>query len=290
MDMISSLMMSLNNDYVFRHTVIKRNSSYSYSTSPLINAHTHIGDAFIILKKKYGVQELVGPSGIKHTLLKQTKPSIIIEGMKQALKVMQNVGTTHFCDFREGGLKGIQLLKKALPSNIIPIIFSRPQNQYYHKNEITTLLRESQGIGISSISDWDYHELLKIAKHTRKKGKLFALHASERMHEPIDLILDLKPTFLVHMIKATPDDLSIVADHKVPVVICPRSNAYFGLHPDILAMKKAGITLMLGTDNAMITPPDIIQEAQYLLQNFKVTSHEVRDMISKNPRKYLNVT
>ncbi len=277
-------------DCVLRHTVLPNKPSTFVSTSPLINAHTHIGDAFITLKKLYGIQELVGPSGIKHTLLKQTKPSIIIEGMKQALKIMKNVGTTHFCDFREGGLKGIQLLKEALPPNLVPIIFSRPQNQYYHKNELTALLSESQGIGISSISDWDYYELFKIAKHTRKKGKLFALHASERIHEPIDLILDLKPTFLVHMVKATPNDLNIVVDHKVPLVICPRSNAYFGLRPNVLAMKKAGITLMLGTDNAMITPPDIIQEAQYLIQNFKVTPHEVRDMISKNSRKYLNVT
>jgi cytosine/adenosine deaminase-related metal-dependent hydrolase len=288
--MIASLMMSLNNNYVFRHTVIKKNSSHPYSTSPLINSHTHIGDAFITLKKLYGIQELVGPSGIKHTLLKQTKPNIIIEGMKKALKIMKNVGTTHFCDFREGGLKGVQLLKKALPSNIIPIILSRPQNQYYHRNEITSLLRESQGIGISSISDWNYYELVKIARHTQKKGKLFALHASERIHEPIDLILDLKPTFLVHMIQATPNDLAIVADHNIPVVICPRSNAYFNLRPNVLAMKKAGIPIMLGTDNAMITSPDIIQEAQYLIQHFKVTPQEVRDMISKNPRKYLNVT
>lgn len=283
-------MMSLNNDYVFRHTVIKNNSSPLYSASPLINAHTHIGDAFITLKKSYGIQELVGPSGIKHTLLKQTKPHIIIEGMKQSLKIMKNVGTTHFCDFREGGLKGIHLLKEALPSNLTPIIFSRPQNQHYNTHKINALLSESQGIGISSISDWDYHELFKIARHTHKKGKLFALHASERIHEPIDLILDLKPTFIVHMIKATPNDLAIVADHKVPVVICPRSNAYFSLRPNIPAMKNAGIILMLGTDNAMITPPDIIQEAQYLIQHFKVTPHEIRDMISKNPRKYLNVT
>ena len=282
-------MMNLNNDYVFRNTVIKSNNPHQLSTVPLINAHTHIGDAFITLKKSYGIQELVGPNGIKHALLKQTKPSKIIEGMKQALTIMKNAGTTHFCDFREGGLKGIQLLKEALPPNIAPIIFSRPQNQHYNKNEINTLLKNCQGIGISSISDWDYNELLKIAKHTHKKGKLFALHASERIHEPIDLILDLKPTFLVHMIKATPTDFALVADHKIPVVICPRSNAYFGLRPNVAVMKNAGITLMLGTDNAMITPPDILQEAHYFLQHFNITPKEVGDMISKNPRKYLNV-
>ena len=91
------------------------------------------------------------------------------------------------------------------------------------------------------------------------------------------------------MVKATTNDLAIVADHNIPVVICPRSNAYFNLRPNVLAMKNVGITLMLGTDNAMITPPDIVQEAQYLIQNFKVTPQEVKDMISKNPRKYLNV-
>lgn len=257
---------------------------------PIVNAHTHLGDAFINLNKRYGIQELVGPSGIKNKLLKETQVYKIIQGMRKALCLIKEVGTTHFFDFREGGIEGIYLLKKALPIDIKPIILSRPTQNCYHKNEIDAILKESQGIGISSISDWNYNELKKIAQHTRKKNKIFALHASERIHENIDLILDLKPTFLVHMIKATINDLNIVADHKVPVVICPRSNAYFGLRPNVKAMKNAGIIILLGTDNAMITPPDIIQEAHYLIQNFKVTTHQVRDMISKNPRKYLNVT
>jgi len=283
-------MLNLNKNYVLRYNVSPWKLLDVSSTFPIINAHTHIGDAFIKLKKSYGIQELVGPGGLKHELLTKIEPRKIISGMRESLQMMRDIGTSHFCDFREGGLKGIHLLKHALPPNLTPIIFSRPQNQHYNKQEINALLKESQGIGISSISDWDYHELFKIARHTHQKGKLFALHASERIHEPIDLILDLKPTFLVHMIKATPNDLSIIANHNVPVVICPRSNAYFSLRPNISAMKNAGITIMLGTDNAMITPPDIIQEAQYLIQHFKVTPHEARDMISKNPRKYLNVT
>ena len=143
---------------------------------------------------------------------------------------------------------------------------------------------------MSSISDGKYSELEKIADHVKKKKKIFVLHGSEVFRENIDLILDLKPDFLVHMIKATKSDLACVKDNNIPVVICPSSNAFFGLKSNLKLMKQIGIDLMLGTDNAMLNPPNILDELKYLKNNTRELSiEELLKMITYVPRKVLNL-
>lgn len=258
----------------------------------IVNSHTHIGDAFITLDKKtWTVEELVAPPhGLKHEMMRKASEKEILEGMKKAISVMEKCGTTHFFDFREGGVGGIKILKKAMEgSKLNAVILGRPVELRYDSKEINEILKISDGIGLSSISDWDYEELKKVAAHVNKKKKMFAIHASEAFREDINAILDLKPSLLIHMSSASRDDLEIVADAGVPVAVCPRSNAFFGIRPDIESMLGCGISLLLGTDNAMIAPPDIMQEMEYLLKNFDVSREQALAMITANPRKCLNV-
>ena len=149
--------------------------------------------------------------------------------------------------------------------NINSLILSRPDSLKYDKNEVDVLLKNSDGIAISSISDWEYSELQKIAQDTREKNKIFALHASERIRENIDNILDLKPNFLVHMIKAPESDLLRVKENKIPIVVCPRANSFYGLKPNFSLLKKVGVDLSLGTDNAMLNSP-VILDASWVLR------------------------
>jgi len=259
----------------------------------VVNSHTHIGDAFIDLDKRaWTVEELVAPPyGLKHRLMREASEKEILGGMRKAISVMEGCGTTHFCDFREGGIEGIKILKKAMEgSDLRAIILGRPVELRYESKEVNEILKISDGIGLSSISDWDYEELRKVAVHVNKKKKIFAIHASEAFREDIDAILDLKPSFLIHMSSASRDDLEIVADAGVPVVVCPRSNAFFGIRPDIESMLECGIPLLLGTDNAMISPPDIMQEMEYLLKNFDISREQAAEMVTSNPRKCLNVS
>jgi cytosine/adenosine deaminase-related metal-dependent hydrolase len=170
-----------------------------------VNAHTHIGDSFISKKKislPRNVEELVAPPyGLKHRLLKKASEKEIINGMKDSINLMTKTGINYFCDFRENGINGINQLKKAIKKKKInSYIFSRPAELKFNKSEMDLLLDNSIGIGLSSISDWDFSEIEKVAKYTKKRKKLFAIHASERTRENIDFILDLKPDFLVHMI------------------------------------------------------------------------------------------
>lgn len=151
------------------------------------------------------------------------------------------------------------------------------------------MLQRADGIGISSAADWPQRELKKVAAHTRRRGKRFGLHASEGVREDIDAILELQPSFLVHLCRATDEDLQAVADAGVPVVVCPRANAFFGLRPPVEQMFELDVPLMLGTDNAMLVSPDVQAEIAYLREHFNVSSGDVEAMTAANPRKYLNV-
>jgi len=261
----------------------------------LVNAHTHIGDSFIRkrnLKLPRNVEDLVAPpDGLKHRLLKETSDQEIIGGMRKSIDEMTKTGISYFCDFRENGLQGINHLKKALEkTNISPVILSRPNQLTYNKDEIDLLLKNSQGIGLSSITDWEYSEIEKIAKHTKKRKKTFAIHASERIREDIELILDLKPNFLVHMVRATESDLIRAKDADIPIAVCPRSNAFFGLKPNIKMMKKIGIDIMVGTDNAMLNAPSVLDEIRYIQSLYtEFTKWELLQMITYIPRKALNL-
>jgi cytosine/adenosine deaminase-related metal-dependent hydrolase len=261
----------------------------------IVNAHTHIGDAFI--KKKHvdlphDVEQLVAPpDGLKHRLLKTASEKEIFAGMNDAIDAMWASGTCGFCDFREGGIEGVFQLKRALRGEpIYSVVLSRPVNLWYDRDEVELLLRNSDGIGLSSLSDWDYPEIVKVARHCHRREKLFALHCSEVVREDIDLVLDLKPDFLVHLVMATESDLIRIKECNIPVVVCPRSNVFFGLKPNFALMRQVGVELMLGTDNAMITKPDLLEEIRYVNNRFGFFSvEELLMMITYTPRKALNL-
>lgn len=259
-----------------------------------INAHTHIGDSFVKQKKitlPKNLEKLVAPpNGLKYKLLKEVSEKEIIGGMEKSIDTMQKTGTKHFYDFREGGIMGICQLKAALDLwKTSASILSRPEKLCYDKNEIDLLLKNSDGIGLSSILDWDYSELEKIAKDTKKKNKIFAIHASERIREDIDLVLDLKPDFLIHMIQANKSDLEIVKDSNIPIVVCPRSNNFFGIKTNLELFKKAGVKLIFGTDNAMINSPNILDEIVFIKSKYKCFRvEELLDMVTYTARKALN--
>ncbi len=231
----------------------------------LWNAHTHLGDAVVTQELKGTIEELVAPPhGLKHRVLARAKDDAVIAAMRRAMTTMLRTGTTGFSDFREGGLKGLKLLyasAAALP--VHGIALGRPAGLTYDRREVEAILRASDGIAVSSYVDWPAAEIEKLAADVRLAKKIFAIHCSERIREDIDAVIDLKPAFLVHMVHATDSDLERCADAGVPVVVCPRSNAFFGLTPDLPRMRRAGVELRLGTDNAMINAPSMLREMEF---------------------------
>lgn len=263
-------------------------------TPSFINFHTHLGDSFIRNKNvevPNDIKKLVAPpDGIKHKLLKEAYQFEIVDGMEESIDKMLKTGTKLFCDFRENGIMGICELKTALRDwKISCLILSRPEEIKYDPKEIELILKNSDGIGLSSITDWGYKDIKKIAEETKKQKKIFSIHASERIREDIDKILELKPDFLIHMNKATESDLKKVKEKNIPIVICPRSNNFFKIQPNYKMLKKIGNNILLGTDNAMLNSPNILDEIKLIKKQTDIFDlEELLKMITITPRKVLN--
>lgn len=257
-----------------------------------VNAHTHIADYVVPIDLSLTLSETVKPpDGLKYRVLASTSAAVQRDAMGRMSSFMFRRGISKFIDFREGGAEGSKLLS-SVEDGARPVIMGKPMNPKFDKDEITEVLRIADGIGASSISDWDYSELHELSSFVRSQGKVFSIHASERIREDIDKVLDLRPSFIVHMTKASDQDLESVAKAGVTVVTCIRSNLFFGSEPPLARMIENGLDIALGTDNAMISMPDILTEMEFaarLLRRQGVkTLDSVLHMATTHGRKIIN--
>ncbi len=226
------------------------------------NAHTHLGDSFAYPAPRLPPEKLVAsPGGYKHQSLKSASKDLKMKGMLESLDAMVACGTSIFADFREEGVEGVRTLDGALrDGHPRAIRLGRPCSDEADDREIGVLLDVADGIGMSAVSDHPIELLERLSKLARARGKLFSIHMSESRREDVDAVLSLRPDFVVHATNAPPEDLAVLADAGIPVVVCPRSNEFFGIKIDIPRMVGAGLTVALGTDNGMISRPDMFEE------------------------------
>jgi cytosine/adenosine deaminase-related metal-dependent hydrolase len=259
-----------------------------------VNAHVHLGDSVAYPAPRGTVQEIVGPpDGHKHKILRAASTKEKVAAMKSAAEFMTSTGTVLFGDFREEGLAGVRALRTALEGESISArILGRPSTADPEDSELDLLLRESDGIGMSSLNDWPYDLLERLSHKARSSKRMFSMHASEITREDIDKILDLKPDYLVHMCEASDGDIEACVGAKVPIVVCPSSNEFFGLKSSLSRLLKAGATVAIGTDNGMVTRPDMIEEvkASYRISRTRpgVSPSEIVHLATFNGRKVLN--
>ena len=239
------------------------------------NAHTHLGDSFITSPPAGGLEEMViPPHGVKHQRLKEASIERIGEGIFRELKFMARTGTGFFCDYREGGMDGLlamdHAIKKAGEENIpipVGIVLGRPEGGDDRK-KLDDLLDSSHGLGLCSLGDHGPDRILALSEHLRGTGKLLSAHFSEGRRENTELVLRSGSWPLIHLSCAAEKDISAIAGAGLPVVVCPRSNLMFGLMPNVCKMVRAGVELMVGTDNAFITRPDMHGEIDLLFRVF----------------------
>ena len=255
-----------------------------------VNAHTHVADTFARDRpgKPATVAELVGPGGWKSKQLATASAAEIEAGIQRYVGEMAAVGTARFVDFREGGLEGVRILRRLaddLP--VQPIIMGRPRTNGFDPDEAAALLSAADGIGLSARRDFaDPGDVESWAEACHAARKPFALHASEAAEEDLEAIAALEPAFLVHCTRATRDALLAVADAGIPVVVCPRSNAHYGLKTPLDRMRAAGVTVAVGTDNGMLNTGDLLAELAQLKSWFPaVPTADLLRMLSHGARK-----
>ena len=231
-----------------------------------LNAHTHLGDAISTREPPaVSFSELVAPpAGHKFRLLAETSREAKVAAMRTALRRMTGEGIAGTIDFREEGLEGIRALRAAQRATGLRVtILGRPVGAETTLGEVDSLLDEADGIGLSSAREVERTTRQRVARRCRSRGKFYALHASEEVREPVDDYLHPRPDLLVHLTRAEADDLEAVRDAHVSVAVCPRSNALFGRRPLLQTMERLGVSMLLGTDNAMLTAPSIWRELEF---------------------------
>ncbi len=264
-----------------------------------INGHMHIGDS-IIKDEGYGLSlsEMVKPPHcVKHVALSNASDDELIEAMKSSMWDMVNSGTTHFIDYREGGLKGVKLLKKASEDiPITPLILGRDDSFYGDdpdlskvKVAIRKLLKYADGIAPSGFGEITMEVGEIISKECAKAGKISSIHVAESESNQIESLdscglseiekgVVTKFSQLVHLTNPKNNDLKSVADSAQNVVVCPRANATLnvGVVP-LPEMIDFGIKPILGTDNVMLNSPNMLRELEFVLKIMSVYYNEYID-------------
>lgn len=232
-----------------------------------VDAHTHVGDRVgrgIDVRGKSLAEVVAPPDGIKHRLLRETPPEALEAGMRAAIAEARVAGARTLIDFREQGLEGLRLLRRAARGLDVRVVAMGRPAAGWDDAETDAVAREADGIGLSALGDVDSDAPERAAAAARRHGKRFALHLSEARREDVARALALRPDFIVHVASATDDDLRAIADAGVPVVTCPRSNARFGLRADAPKMLEMGVPLAIGSDNAMLHANDVLEDARTL--------------------------
>lgn len=233
-----------------------------------VDAHTHVGDRVgrgrVDLRGRSLAEVVAPPDGLKHRLLAETPEEELVAGMREALGELARAGCRSHLDFREQGVAGARMLRRAAEATPVrPVILGRPARGWTDE-EAQEVLDACDGFGLSGLGDSDDDAPERMAALAGRRRKRFALHFSEARREDVGRALDLGPDFLVHVVASPREDLAAIAAARVPIVACPRSNALFGHRPDVRAMLDLGIPVALGSDNAMFHPLDVLADARLL--------------------------
>lgn len=240
-----------------------------------IDSHTHVADS-IAREKAYGhdiFESVVGEKSIKFKALREATEEELIRAIRTSIKEMISRGITAFIDYREGGLGGIRLLRKALTGSERAIILGRPDG-----GDPERVLKISDGFGLSSLNKYTDYDLNLLRNLTNRYNKLFSAHVSETLSQrakslgrygKTDVVraLDVGIDMLVHLTYATEGELYLIKKEGKLVVFCPRANTYLGLEfPPIHLALRMGLEFAIGTDNVMLNMPDLFREFDFIVR------------------------
>lgn len=267
-----------------------------------INSHIHIGDSFA---KELGfnkdLAEIVAPPyGLKHKLLRQIPEEIIIKGIENAVLEMVSNGITFFVDFREGGVEGVNLIKKALKTSAINYL---ALGRFMDESEIVSIFDLADGVGLSSYKQITSSNRGFVLSAKQKFNKIIACHCAESTRSEAlinNLFNDNIVDVIVHGTKLVKKDLKRIIENNLSLILCPRCNGYFGTgFPPINEILKLKIPISLGTDNLMVNNSDLFEEIRYFYRISRVlcnynkellfTSRDLLKMVTTNAAKNFNL-
>jgi len=244
-----------------------------------INAHTHIADsgfkdATIGLPTEQAVSP---PHGLKYRYLSALSSSDLKKILSDALQELCRNGITAFSDFREGGVEGTLVLREVLDQfplrGVILAEPTQPPGESGFLQEIDEIAKHADGVGIGDIARFTDVELQAI--RTTLGGRKLGAHVAETEaaqreckrrwgKSEVERILECSPDLLVHLTNPVAGDLNLLAEAQIPVVCCARTNCILGDGiPPLSDLIKHDVPLALGTDNVMLTSPNMFREMDW---------------------------
>ncbi|WP_221033147.1 amidohydrolase family protein [Actomonas aquatica] len=278
----------------------------------LYNGHTHVGDgalpdgaAGLTLEEGF-----FRPHGYKYRELGKLTPAELREHMTNTLQFMARTGTVAHLDFREQGAEGAQLLREASNNTGIDSIILNQFNESPFDEatldagtaslpasalaELEAMLAIADGFSESTMNDLTPRAWREIRERTAATGQLRAIHCLEnpayrdismRRNGRGDLARALDTTdydadLIVHLTLANAAEIKLMAESGRTAALNPRANATLGLPlPPVTALLDAGARLLLGTDNVMLTPPNLFAELDFTHRLARSQATEARPSV-----------
>lgn len=256
-----------------------------------VNAHTHIGDAFLpeAAVTRTLEEAFFRPQGYKYRMLETIAAEEHIRHMVDFHQGMAASGTVAHVDFREQGAEGARRLREASSrSGVRAFILNQfanpPQTpeslgdpnlplSESAEQELREMLAVADGFSESTMNDLTDAAWRDVQRITEKQNKARAVHCLESWaYRDIsrartgkgDLVRALEllqPDLVVHLTVAHEEEIQLLAASGVPAVLNVRANAALGLPlPPVAALLEAGVPLLLGTDNGILNGPDLFRE------------------------------
>jgi 5-methylthioadenosine/S-adenosylhomocysteine deaminase len=283
----------------------------------LYNSHTHMGDS-TLPDGATGLtleQAFFRPDGYKYRELAKLSEDTHLPHLTAHLGYMARCGVVCHLDFREQGLHGARLLRKASEqTGVQSIILSQfnespiPEDQLRAnlsplpeaaRLELEQILTVADGFSESTMNDLTDSAWREIRDITSARRKLRAIHCLENPgYRDLsvattgrgDLIRALElydPHLVVHMTAANADEIALLARSGKTAVLNPRANAALGLSlPPVAALLREKVNLLLGTDNGMLNSPSILAELDF---TFKVAKSQFADALTPDPTAILKM-
>lgn len=237
---------------------------YGLAMPALFNAHIHILDyAFLEYGISLRLPQLVSePHGLKHKLLSSLKEEDVAYACRRIFSKLFRSGVTSALIFSELPFTHSIIKEEARRCRVKAIILGRP------KQGVEEALKDAEGIGLDSPLRYDPKTLMHMREVCTKHGKIIATHVAENRedYERGDLELTLKylnPELIVHGVHLNENDMELLAEKRISVAICPRSNMWFSVGlPSLAKLLKHGVNVLLGTDNSGVIEPDMWRELE----------------------------
>lgn len=281
----------------------------------LVNSHTHIGDSFLADGAASMTLEegFFRPDGYKYRQLAQVDADQQYAAIRDSLGCMAGSGTVAHIDFREQGLHGTRLLRRAAEeTGLDSIILGQIPELPFSEDQLranaaplspdaeatfAALISEADGISESTINDLSDPAWRRLCELTESARKLRAIHCLENAgyretseaisgRGDLERALDVyQPHLVVHLTVADNREISLLARSGAVAVLNPRANAALGLPlPPIRDLLEAGVPLLLGTDNGLLNSPNLLPELDF---TYRLAKSQYGNAIDPPPEKIL---